>query len=245
MYPGYNVIINTILAFVRLRNSICSQFKAGPAKTNDLSQVLLLLLESRRRQKMSASIERSRERKIPIAKIRLLSPSSLSFRRKPLMVRVPLRLLLPMLRRSRRWSVKIRKGCQVNERTAGPARFSAKLFRSFPSLSLSLSLSASFMAKKSSPYLSLLSLLSLLSPLSLSRRAVQQSQSMPSRGERTTRPAPILCGRTGPTATTAAIPPSAGLVTASIAAAAAAVRVPSFLPSRAQNVDYTHSSSSS
>ena len=29
MYPGYNVIINTILAFVRLRNSICSQFKAG------------------------------------------------------------------------------------------------------------------------------------------------------------------------------------------------------------------------
>ena len=26
MYPGYNVIINTILAFVRLRNLICSQF---------------------------------------------------------------------------------------------------------------------------------------------------------------------------------------------------------------------------
>ena len=35
MYPGYNVIINTILAFVRLRNSICSQFKAGPDKSRD------------------------------------------------------------------------------------------------------------------------------------------------------------------------------------------------------------------
>ena len=30
MYPGYNMIIKPILAFVRLGNSICSQFKAGP-----------------------------------------------------------------------------------------------------------------------------------------------------------------------------------------------------------------------
>ena len=34
MYPGYNVIFNTILAFVQLRNSICSQFKAGPQEVN-------------------------------------------------------------------------------------------------------------------------------------------------------------------------------------------------------------------
>ena len=33
MYPGYNVIINTILAFVRLRNSICRQRKSAMVRS--------------------------------------------------------------------------------------------------------------------------------------------------------------------------------------------------------------------
>ena len=37
MYPGNNVIINTILALVRLRNSICSQFKAVPGGASFVS----------------------------------------------------------------------------------------------------------------------------------------------------------------------------------------------------------------